>query len=45
MEKIEDGDDIDASLTKIEGLDYLLEDFGVGVEDLCDNIGHLGDWD
>ena len=42
--KTEDGDDADASLTKVEGLDDLVEDFGVRGENSCDDVGHLGDW-
>ena len=53
MEKIEDwtdiedleDDDIEASMTEIEGLDYLFEDLGVRVEDLGEDIGNLRDWD
>ena len=39
------GEDIEDSMTEIEGLDYLFEDLGVGAEDLCGDIGNLGDWD
>ena len=38
-------DDIEDSVTKTEGMNYLLEALGIGVADLCDNIGMLGGGD